>query len=86
MCFGFAAVVSAGAAVVSVCAAGAADVEVFGIVLCVAGAGVVCAMAGTVARRAAAATPPRIFACMLIGNSFQRTHVNSRGQTPPATR
>lgn len=71
MCLGFAAVVSAaGAAVVSVCAAGAAEVEVFGIVVLGVAAGAVCASAGAEARRAATATLPRIFACMLIVNSF----------------
>ena len=66
MCLGLAIVLSAGA-VVSVCAAGAADVAVLGIVvLGAAGAVDVCANAGAAARRAAAATPPRIFACMLI--------------------
>ena len=84
MCFGFAAVVAAD--VVSVCAAGAADVDVFGIAPCAAGAGGVCAIAGVKARRAAAATPPKIFACMLILNSFRWAHVNSCGQTPPLQR
>jgi hypothetical protein len=62
LCFGFAAVVSLGVAVVSVCAAGAAEVDVFGM----AGAVCDCAMAGAAANKATAATPPRTFAWMLI--------------------
>jgi hypothetical protein len=56
---------------VSVCVDIVAELDVFGIVVegvvvdgavCVE----VCASAGIAANRAAAATPPRIFACMLI--------------------